>query len=80
MIDAEEMEDRGVHVVHVHLVDRGAVAVGVRFAVRVAAPCPSSGEPVGEAKRVVVAMAFPTCGILASFAGIPSTPMGMPWV
>ena len=54
MGDAEQMQQRGVHVVDVHFVALGIEAVVVGGTVAVAALHPGAGEPHREAPRVVV--------------------------
>jgi hypothetical protein len=51
----EQVEDRGVQVVDVHLVPDGVVAVVVGGAVGVAGLHAAAGQPHGVAVRVVVA-------------------------
>src|SRR5579872_3682620 len=54
VIDAEQVQDRGVHVVAVGGICRGFVRPLVAFAVRGPALDAASGEPIGEGERVMV--------------------------
>ena len=58
MIDAEEMQDGGVQVVHVHGILGHVVAEVVGLAVTGAGLHAAAGHPHGEATRVVVATGF----------------------
>ena len=55
VVQAEQVEDGGVQVVHVHAVDCGAQADRVGRAVDGAPFDPAAGHPVAEAVRVVIA-------------------------
>src|SRR3954447_20912875 len=55
VVEAQEVEDRGVEVVDLDLVFDGVIAVVVGGAMDGAPLDPAAGEPDGEAVRVVVA-------------------------
>ena len=55
VIKAEQVEDRGVHVVHVHLVGDGVLPKLVGLAEAEAGFHTRTGEPLGEAAGVVIA-------------------------
>ena len=55
MVKAQEMQNRGVEVMHVHSVDGGREAELVCGTVHIAATSPAAGEPHRETVVVVVA-------------------------
>src|SRR5262249_54722194 len=55
VVDAEQVEDRGMEVVDVDAVGRDAVAEGVRRAEGDARLDPTAGRPDGETPRMVIA-------------------------
>ena len=73
VVEAEQVQDGGVEVVHVDLVLRGLVAEFVGRAMGEAGFHAGAGEPDGEAVRVVVAAGafFLRVGGAAEFAAPP---------
>ena len=73
VIEAEEVEDGGVHVVHVDFVGDGVVAEVVGFAEGEAGFDAGAGEPLAEAAGVVVAAGAVALGVggAAEFAAPP---------
>lgn len=55
MIQAEQVEDGGVEVVHVKFVFNGHVSPFVGGAVGIAGSNAAAGQPDGEASRIVIA-------------------------
>ena len=72
MIEAEEVEQGGVEVVHVEAVGDGGVADFIGGAMGVAGFGAAASEPGGKAARVVIAAVFSLCkGGASEFAAPP---------